>query len=328
VRVTEVSFKDRRATVVWEPAASATAYDVLLGRDQGLRDLGALTVEGTTTYTLQNVPIGVMNPRPFLSAVWVTILSRNGDNVNPRGPSAPLIMADHKGLIDALFFSRGDYIGASRSVSERDVAWGWPRGSQVLVRVSSSFPQQARERIRTMLDQVNDSLGGTLRATLDDGASIIVPRGFPPFRRGEIVVAQQPDEVVQATCLNEFERKEPHRGCTISEFSSSGVLRAAVAVVTDALDAFSTTYVPSHEIAHALLGFAHLGISPPYQLGRQDGFSWFKYPVMGLGLGGIGSTVVGTLAPYELDAVQSVYDAGLGGGSRRSDFVARGLVNP
>jgi hypothetical protein len=324
--VTEVSFKDRTATVVWEPAASATAYDVLLGPNRGRRDLGAVTVEGTTTYTLQNVPIGVMNPRPFLSVVWVTILSRNGDNVSPTGPSAPLIMADHKGLIDALFFSRGDYTGFRSNVPERDRAIGWPRGSQVLVRVSSTFPQQVRERIRTLLDQVNDTLGGTLRATLDDGASIVAPRGFPALRRGELVVAVQPSAAIQTTCGPDPERTEAHRGCATWEVSSPGVVRAAAAVVTDAFDG-GTVYVASHEIAHALLGLAHAGVSPPS--GTEEPFSWFKNPLMGsLPIVGIGSTVLGTLAPYELDAVRSVYDAGLGGGSRRSDFVARGLVNP
>lgn len=321
--VTAVSFKDRTVTINWPPAPSATSYEVRLGRFRNGQDLGVSSTQ-EPAITLRDVPISQMTTRPFLDvAEWVTVVSKNGSATSVSGPIVPLVMADFKAIVDVLFFSHGDYIGFTRTIPETDTMFGWPQGSNIRVRVSSSVPASSVASMRAVADQVNDATGGALRVSLEEaGASLDAAALAQQFQPGQVIIGLQPDDVITNVCYQGRVTGQPG-GCTFYQFGAYGVIRAITAI-------FSTTDNPQpapHELVHALLGVAHLAISPPVGVGYT--FPWFQYPIMGLGINGIGSGfVAGQFAPYELEAIRSVYSAGLRAGNTRGDFIGRGLVNP
>lgn len=117
-----------------------------------------------------------------------------------------------------------------------------------------------------------------------------------------MILANPAQESVQNTCGTSGARPEPHQGCMTLDVASPGVIRAASGVVAQVETGFVN--VPSHELGHGLLGAAHLGLSPPANVG--DTFAWFS-PLMGsLPLVGVGTPLRGTFAPYEVDAIRAV----------------------
>ena len=321
VRVSAVSFQDRTAAITWAPVAAATGYDILLGTSRGARDLGVVSVEGTTTHTLRDIPLTpIVNPVAgnVARAHWVTVLARNGVGVSANGPSAGLLMGDMKGIVDALFFYRGEYVPGYRGAGSfeavgRPVAHGWPRGTQVRLRVASTFSSAQKNAIRMAMDQLNDAFSGALRVSVEDHEADL---GVMRFEKGSVFLVQVSPAEVLRICGGPT-------GCMVGPNVASEV---ASGVVIEGGTSPTNLYPPSHEAGHGVGGLGHVQIRPPDQ--RDDSFPWFHFALMGKAYEGYGNGVFGVFAPWELDAIRAVYSAGLGAGSPRSEFVARGLVNP
>jgi hypothetical protein len=75
----------------------------------------------------------------------------------------------------------------------------------------------------------------------------------------------------------------------------------------------------AHDTAHALLGLCHiddLAIGGP------------GYSLMAYGRSTDSTEIAPNLTALDIAAIRAVYEAGLGPGSTRSDFIAAGLLSP
>jgi len=315
VNVQNVSYRDRRMVIDWPASSGATSYKVLVGNAPGDSRFGAFTTD-TTTYELRDLPIS-NRTSPDTQLVGVDLSSYVCiQAVNAVGTSScasrPLVMPDARDVIDALFFSRGQYRDRSDRVPERSSWWGFREGSAVTIRMSSSVSADQRSAIRRLIDHTNQVLPGLYQVAIEEPEisldNAVLSRQFVA---GQIVVASFATDVVLSSCGG-----TTTQAC--APLSSAGLYAGSQMV----LGHTNSSRTVQHELGHALLGLGHVFMSPP----PVDSFPWWEHLVMGM----LPISTLGRFADayssFEAELLKAVYESGLRPGDSRDAFLSRGLV--
>jgi hypothetical protein len=293
VGISEVSARDRTVSFTWNATPGATGYVLEIGRPGGT-PFDVITLGGSvTSYRATDVPAGISFAR-----IRVT----DASTPSAAGPELRFLVPDLRDIIEALFFQTGPHAVPFGRV--RSVMLGWPQGTPLKTRVWGLNDVQLGD-VERSLQQVENATNGSIRGTivgrLSDEAALDLT-----LVDGELQVIVHPgmfwycDDGRVLGCANLPD--------------SNGVILAARVVASSA-----SHVVLMHEIGHAVLGLHHIKLGPG---APSETWPGLPPPLMSPGY-----AVLPVLTPSELDAVQTVYAAGLRGGAHRSAFFAAGLIN-
>jgi hypothetical protein len=297
VGISEVSVKDRTVSFTWNAAPGATGFVLEIGRTPGGTQVDVITLEGAvTSYRASDMPAGISFAR---------VRVKDASTTSAAGPELRFLVPDFREIVEALFFQTGPHAVPS-GVSVRSVMLGWPQGTVLETRVWGLADEQHGD-IERSLQQVEEATNGSIRGTVAGKLSDEAAFRDTPVN-GELQVIVAPGLFFYCHAFNVL-------GCAALP-DSNGVIFAARAVASSA-----NFMVLMHEIGHAILGLHHIKLGP-----GSPGETW---PGLAQPLMSPGFAVLPVLTPLELEAVQTVYAAGLRGGAHRSAFYAAGLIrNP
>ncbi len=137
-------------------------------------------------------------------------------------PSPPTPVADNADVIEALFLGSGPLTpdGGSHPCPLTDYWKGFPRGTTVKVRLSTTVSEKVREAVKQALRQVPEATNGAIDATFE-----LTEDANPMPERNEVTLTFHPDPVSQGCIFD--------RGCINHGFESKdrpGVRRSGRAV--------------------------------------------------------------------------------------------------
>jgi hypothetical protein len=225
--------------------------------------------------------------------------------------SAAALTAFQKDYIEAVFLGTGRLTptDGNHGCSATGFLRGFPRGTVVSVRISTSVSNDKQVAIGRAAEQVTEATGGIIRALVS-----IVEDPDPRPGRNEVTSTARSDAASQGCTSN--------NGCTIHVFANPAepglyISSRAVQPPNQTPGAFA------HDvIGHGVLGLCH----PDGNLIGGAGLSLMSAGpnVFSGGPNGIAER----LTAFDLAATLAVYGAGLEAGARRADFVRAGLINP
>jgi hypothetical protein len=218
----------------------------------------------------------------------------------------PILTTFLRDYVEAIFLGSGPLSptdGNYACPSFKGTWTGFPRGTPVKVRISTTVSLDKRQAIQQAVAQVTNATGGTIQTTMeltDD------PNPIPGT-----------NEVTSTSYSNPSSQGCPSdNGCTIHTFGAVGVLVSSRAVQPPA----QTPNAYAHDVVgHGILGMCHVdgnligGAGLSLMSGGPNVFS--------------GQTAI-QLSPDDIAAAQAVYRSGLNPGATKSDFMRAGLINP
>ena len=221
---------------------------------------------------------------------------------------APPLTAFQRDYVEALFLGTGRLTptDGNHACSATGVMRGFPRGTSVSVIVSSSVSSDQLAAIRRVSDQILDATGGVLRT------AVTVTNDLDPRPSANEVTSTARTDAASQGCPSD-------NGCTIHVFAGPGVFTSSRAVQPPT----QTPAAFGHDvIGHGALGLCH----PDGNLIGGAGLSLMSAGPNVFSGGAMG--IADRLTSLDLLAARTVYDAGLGAGARRTDFLRVGLINP
>jgi hypothetical protein len=210
-----------------------------------------------------------------------------------------------RNYIQAIFLGSGPLTpsdGAYNCPTAPGFWTGFPRGTVVTIRVSTTESLDKRQAIQNAAAQVSSATQGAIRTvfTLTDDSN-------PIPGTNEVTSTTHPSPSSQG-CQSD-------NGCTIHTFASTGVLRSSRAVQP----ASQTANAYAHDIiGHGIMGMCHV-----------DG-NLIGGPGLSLMSGGpnvFSGQIALQLTSFDLAAAQAVYGSGLNPGATRADFTRVGLID-
>lgn len=211
----------------------------------------------------------------------------------------------HSDAIDALFFGSGPLRPSDGATACPFMGFwsGFPRGTTVTVRVSTTVSEDKREAIRRALDQVFEATRGAIATMFE-----LTEDPDPVPSENQVTSTSHPSPSGQG-CVADV-------GCTIHSFEDPGVFRSSRAVQPPG----QTVNAYVHDvIGHGILGMCHID-------GNLIGGS--ENSLMSGGPGVFSGAIALELTPLDIEALNAAYGSSLDPGAVRSDFVAEGLVDP
>jgi hypothetical protein len=207
-------------------------------------------------------------------------------------------------VIDALFLGSGSLIPRDGPPEcPLQGFWsGYPRGSNVRVRVSSRVAGAAQAGIGAAIGPIGDVTGGALTVTLT-----VVQDPDPQPGVNEVTVTEVPLPRA-AGCPSDA-------GCVQYRFAGRGLLMGARVVAPPGRS------VPAYvhdTVGHGVLGLCHVGAD---QVGGAEA------SLMSVGFGTPAGSGAAALTALDLDALRAVYASAVNPGVGRSAFLAVRLVN-
>ena len=206
--------------------------------------------------------------------------------------------------IDALFLGSGTLIPRDTPTEcPLQGFWsGYPRGSNVRIRMSSRVPGAAQSGIEAAIGPLNDATGGALVV-----AAGVVQDADPQPGVNEVTVTEVPLPRA-AGCPSDA-------GCVQYRFAGRGLLMGARVVAPPGRSV--SAYV--HDaVGHGVLGLCHIGAD---QIGGGEA------SLMSAGFGAPAGEGASSLTELDLDAIRSVYASSVNPGAGRSAFLAARLVD-
>jgi hypothetical protein len=222
---------------------------------------------------------------------------------DPPGP-----VAENADAIEALFLGSGPLkpTDGSHPCPLTDYWKGFPRGTTVKVRLSTTVSEKVREAIEQALRQVPEATNGAIEATFE-----LTEEPNPMPGPNEVTLTFHPDPVSQGCIFD--------RGCIIHRFESKdrpGIFRSGRAV--QAPDLAVSDYV--HDVVgHGVVGMCHI------DGGRICGP---ENSLMSRGPGVFSGETAIELTPLDLSAAKAVFGSKLSPGANRNDFIKHRLIDP
>jgi hypothetical protein len=210
--------------------------------------------------------------------------------------------ADLADVIDALFLGSGPLVprdGVTACPVPRRVWAGFPRGTALRVRVSTTAPADALRTLRQVLPQVALATGGSVSAALE-----VTPEEDPRPGDGEVSVTSSPRP--------ETEGCRSATACIQWGFEERGVLRSVRVVEGEGQGA--ADYVRD-VLGRGIMGMCRI--------------STRRIPGAGGSLMSVEPDGAGArpgLTAVDIEAARAVYASGLDPGAGRKDFIRVGLV--
>ncbi|MEN8374779.1 MAG: hypothetical protein ABFS34_04965 [Gemmatimonadota bacterium] len=282
------SLAGNRVTIAWEAVPGATSYRVDVGSAPGLSDLGSLGDVAEPTAEMDLV-------------VGEAFIQVGADNEFGSGPaSAPVVVhsLDLRDVVQALYLGSGPLCemadGACVTFSGGRFK-GFPLGTHVTVRISTTLGDEAIAAVVESLEQVEDA---TLGQVTVEWSVTEDPDPIPGL--DEVTGTRHPDPQ-SVGCPFE-------RGCTIHQFRTFPVLASSRAVQKiSSIQAF-----PHDIVGHGILGMNHIeGPIASLMGGPPPVFAGALFP---------------RLSPYDAAAARAVYASGVEPGAGRATFQSLGLV--
>ncbi|NOT26205.1 MAG: hypothetical protein HOP16_08880 [Acidobacteria bacterium] len=268
--------------------AGAT-FSVELGSTQGGTDIGVLDAGSALSYVARDVRAGT---------VYARVRARLADVTSQPSNEVTASAFSLRQFIEALYFGTG-FLGPADgnrggcAVNGR--LRGFSRGQGVAVLLGSTIPQERIPAIRSLLDSAAIATRGATSVT-------IVPTNDvdPQPRTGQ----------VSTSLVDVLPCNTTATGCAILTPNSGATTSSRAFQLSRASN---LTY--AHELGHAVLGLCHVEAT------RIGGGDKSLMSSSGLPLDKV------TLSPFDISAIQAVYDAGLGPGATRDDLARAGLID-
>jgi hypothetical protein len=253
-------------------------------------------VSVSSTGLVTGVSIGEADVRATYQGV------SGSQHVNLVGPALSSFTRDY---IQAIFLGSGPLspTDGNYACDTGPGFWtGFPRGTVVTLRVSTTESQDKRQAIQQAAAQVSSATQGAVQVSFqltDD------PNPTPGM-----------NEATSTTLPNPSNQGCPSdNGCTMPSFVSVGVLKSSRAVQPPS----QTPNAYAHDIVgHGIIGMCHI-----------DG-NLIGGPGLSLMSGGpnvFSGQIALQLTPFDLAAAQAVYGSGLNPGATKADFIRAGLIN-
>lgn len=224
------------------------------------------------------------------------------------GPNDPAARADGnveaRDVVEALFMGSGRLTPSDglRACPYTGFWSGFPRGTTVTVRVSTTVSEGVIQAVRRALEQVPALTGGAIDTVFertDDPAPIPSPN--------EVTLTFHPDPVRRGC---PFER-----GCIMHRFVERGVFLSGRAVQPSGMPI--NAYV--HDVVgHGIMGMCHID-------GNRIGGA--RNSLMSGGPGVYSGDIGIRLTALDAAAAKAVYASPLSPGASRDDFVRYGLID-
>jgi hypothetical protein len=269
--------------------AAGANFVVELGLTQGGSEIGVFEVGSVLSYIAPDVRSGT---------VYARVRTRLADVRSEPSSEVAVSTFSLRQYIEALFFGTG-FLGPSDGTrggcSVNGRMRGFPRGTNVAVLVSSTVPQERLPTVRSFVGGIMDATRGAVSATF-----VATGTADPQLQSGQVstsLVDVLPCQTTATGCAI----LTPNSGPTT--FSRAFQLQRAS----------NLTY--AHELGHAILGLCHVEST------RIGGGDKSLMGSSGLPLD------MQSLSPFDVSAIQAVYDAGLSPGATRDDFARLGLIN-
>lgn len=195
--------------------------------------------------------------------------------------------------VEALFFGAGPLTPSDGfpACSARKKWAGFPRGTTVTVRISTTVSKTVRYAIRHALRQVPEATNGAIRVVVK-----LTNDPNPIPGRNEVTSTFHPDPKSQGCPYK--------RGCTIHRFAKPGVFRSSRAVQPANMPV--NAYV--HDVVgHGILGMCHID-------GNRIGGA--QHSLMSGGPGVFSGAIAIRLTPLDIEAARTVYGSNLNPGDR------------
>ena len=180
---------------------------------------------------------------------------------------------------------------------------GFPRGTTVTVRVSTTVSENVRQAIQQALQQVPQATNGAISTTFE-----LTDDPDPMPQLNEVTLTFHPDPVSQGCPFN--------RGCIIHDFDPGqpGVFLSSRAVQPAGLAA--NAYV--HDVVgHGIMGMCHID-------GNLIGGP--ENSLMSGGPGVFSGDIAIQLTTLDMEASRVVYSSPLSPGATRNDFIQHQLI--
>ncbi len=285
-------------TLEWSAVAGATRYVVELGTTPGSID--AIHQTATTSDNWPGLPVG---------KYYLRVKAANDVGSGPPSSDVSAVIIDRSltNLIDGLLVGHGPFDPGNIA----DCPWeagtnrwvGFPRGTNVRVRVSLNVYREAREGIAAVVRQAATATAGNISATFEE-----TTESDPVPQAGEVTVTPMADPSSRG-CLN------PLSGCVAYTWRSPGVIDRSAIYVRSGYEVGGY----AHEIGHALYGLCHVD-------GNRLGGP--RNSLMSVGAGIFAGSNSPTLTAQDIAAIQAAYSTTLNPGADRDAFVRAGLSIP
>jgi hypothetical protein len=245
----------------------------------------------------------------FAAAAWLVAGCSDGQSPTEaarlaEGRRAELRETNRADWIDALLLGNGKLIPRDGAIEcpLQGVWSGYPRGSSVVVRMSSRVPPSIQSGITQAIEPLGAATGGALSVT-----TRITPEIDPRPGVNEITVAEVPQPRLLG-CSSDT-------GCVQYSFAGRGLLMGARVVASPGLAI--SAYI-HYVVGHGILGLCHIDAR---QIGGPEASLMSGGPGVPHGSGASGLTAL------DIDAIGAVYASSVSPGAARSAFLAARLVN-
>ena len=303
VRLATIDSRQRTATIEWNPSTGADGYVVEYWKlyDPSVTITTIVVDASSTSATIREVPGDVLS---------VGVRGRNANGVGPRSRPILLQILDLKDIVEALFFGSGPYGTGLFSTApggfiveppeplqqhvQSGRMLGWASG-RIPVRVEDSISDDLFAKLNVSLAHLADLTGHDIQPVVVErgaGISAIEPGELHILIRDDVSICGPP----------------PVDGCASQHVVDGGRMTAASIYLKRSLGIEALL----HELGHALLGLHHV-----WHLQGET------KPVMSPS----GGPSDGTFSAIEIEAIRSVFRAGLRFGATRDDFRQRALIN-
>jgi hypothetical protein len=207
-------------------------------------------------------------------------------------------------FIDAAYLGVGKLISRDGDTQcpSQGVWSGYPRRSNVVVRMSSRVPPAVQAGIIQAIEPLGAATGGALSLS-----TVVTPEIDPRPGVNHVTVAEVPNPRLLG-CASET-------GCVQYNFAGRGLLMGARVLASPSLS--SSAYI-HYVVGHAILGLCHVDAR---QVGGPEASLMSGGPGVTHGSGASGLTAL------DLDAISAVYASSVNPGATRAAFLAARLVD-
>jgi hypothetical protein len=281
------TFAGRSETIQWDPTPGATSYRVTIGRVAFASDVFSVETS-EPSYVWAAIPLGT---------AYVNVSARN--QLGSSQPSSQIFGVtafSQQEYIEALFLGTGPLSPSNPNCPGGRNTWaGWQSGTTVTVKLSTTLSSSQREAARTVLSQIESTVGERLRFNILETSET---RPRPAAQ--ELTLTQSTD--ITRDC------PPGASACVIPNSDAARIFRT----VEGFLDSASNAPLVRHELGHGILGLCHLTLEGDVSfLGMMSAAP--AEPVLPLA---------------DAEVLRLVYGAGLAPGATRASFVAAGLIQP
>ena len=298
--------KEPVASVTVEPVSAeievgATAQLTATVRDAGGNEL----TDRAVNWSSSDEAVATVDVTGLVTGVAAGSATITATSEGKSQAAALTVVLNLKDVIEALFMGSGPLTPSDGfPACPWQGRWtGFPRGTHVTVRVSTTVSADKLSAIRNAVDQVEGATGGVITTSLE-----ITQDPNPLPDPNEVTSTSHPDPVSQG-CPFQV-------GCTIHSFLSPGVLQSSRAVQPPN----QTPNAFAHDVVgHGILGMCHID-------GNLIGGA--ENSLMSGGPGVFSGDIAIGLSALDIEALKAVYGSSLNPGATRSDFLQAGLINP